>query len=818
MYNLEILAPVGSIESLYAAVENGANAVYLGGKIFNARAYASNFDDDELKKAVEYAHIRNVKVYVTLNILLDNKEISEVIDYLVFLYNIDVDAVIIQDLGLGRIIKNLLPDFEIHGSTQMTVHNHIAVNFLEELGFNRVVLSRELSIEEIRYIKDNSNIELEGFVHGALCVSYSGQCLMSSIIGGRSGNRGRCAQPCRMPYSIVDNLDNTMGDDYIEKFLISPKDLNTIDYVDKIIDSGISSLKIEGRMKSPGYVSVIVDRYKKAIEGIDNNKIKITERDKRDIAQMFNRGFTKGHILSDERKNFISYDRPNNRGVNLGEVVKIDDKFIYIKLDHEVNKGDGIQFVGKNNLGLILDKIYIKNDVVKESKKNQTIKIKKIKGVSLGDKVNKTYDINLNKTAEDTYKDRAKLNKIPIFMAIDITLGQTLKLHLWDNINYITVESERIVELGKNMVLTEEKVKEQLGKLGDTPYNLENIEVKLDPGIMVPISVLNNTRRKAIDKLNKSRSNKNNRDKISINDLEKSIEDTLDFPGNSKASNSRKMSVMISDNNQFKRLDLNKLDRVYLNLTQGVEELIKEGNSYNKEIFLYSDRIVESTDFNKYKKLLDKIDLSKISGISVSDLGSLKFIKDNYDTKVHCDYGLNIFNTSSVKLLKDYGVKSVTLSPELKMSQLEDICRSEILEYETIAYGYLPVMITKYCPMAIVKKCSNNSDCSKCIYSEGYGLKDRKNMTFDLERRGNKTLIYNSQPLMVAEHLNEIYNIGVNITRLNFTKKGEEIEDIINIYYDYINNNIDLGSVKDFVRKYKDATGITKGHYFRGVL
>lgn len=336
----ELLAPVGSMESLHAAIENGADAVYLGGTLFNARASATNFNNEELREAVNIAHLKGVKVYITCNILVDQSEMEEVLDYIKYLYEIDVDAIIVQDLGLLNLVRRLFPDLAVHASTQMTINNEYGVKHLEESGVTRVVLARETPIYEISRIKSSSNMELEGFVHGALCVSYSGQCLMSSLIGGRSGNRGTCAQPCRMAYSIVDE-NGKLVKDWDKKYVLSPKDLNTIDYIPTMIEAGISSLKIEGRLKKPEYVATIVKSYRTSL---DQGNGAISETDKKDIAQMFNRGFTKGVGLGDFGRSFISYEKPGNQGILLGTVNRVDKYKVYVDLKEDVNEGDIIEF------------------------------------------------------------------------------------------------------------------------------------------------------------------------------------------------------------------------------------------------------------------------------------------------------------------------------------------------------------------------------------------------------------------------------------------------------------------------------------------
>lgn len=832
MNEIEILAPVGSIDALYAAIENGANAVYLGGKLFNARQYASNFDNQQIKEAVEYAHTRDARVYVTVNILLDDNELKEAIDYIICLYNMDVDAVIVQDIGLVRIVKEILPDFEIHASTQMTINNYFGVKFLEDLDFQRVVLARELSVNDIKCIYDNTKLELEGFIHGALCICYSGQCLMSSIIGGRSGNRGRCAQPCRMPYSIVDtSKDGAIGEGYSQKYLLSPMDLNTIDYLDKIADSGISSLKIEGRMKRPEYVAVIVSTYKKALDNVLLGKSKkaITDKDKKDILQIFNRGFTKGFIMEEYGRKYISYDKPNNRGMYLGSVVKLDGKYIHISLEEGISKGDGIEIRGGYNRseGLALNKIFKNNTLVNRAEKGDVIVIPRIREVCLHDKVYKTSDVDLLKKAEKSYKDRENKVKFPIYMAIDVSIGRQIKLHLWDNKNYITVESESPAEKARKLPLTIEKIKEQMSKLGNTPYMLENIEINLEDGAMTPLSVLNDLRRKAVLQLTRKRQNFNNRVRVNRVDIDNKIRKTLEYsPEAYEASYDKgvnyanKVSISVNNNLQFKQLNLSKLDRIYLPLIDDLGNLIKEVKKYDKEVYISIDRIVSNEKFKEIKDTINKLDLNLLDGISVSNLGALKFIKDNYKVNIHGDIGLNIFNTSSVKLLSDYGLKSYTLSPELTMEQIEGICTNKVAESEALVYGYLPLMVMKHCPLSLVKKCDKDYNCEECSLAEGYGLKDRKDMVFSLIRKGQTTTLYNSQPLVAIEHLNELYSKGVDILKLDFTIESERILEIQEIHYNYAKGTVKKEEVKNFINKYKLLlkNGITKGHYFRGVL
>jgi putative protease len=317
--NPEILAPAGNLEAFRAAVENGADAVYAGGQSFGARAYAGNLSPAELAEAVRYAHVRGVRVYVTVNTLVNNAELETVGRYLVDLYRIGVDAVLVQDLGVMRLARTLLPGLKIHASTQMTVINSEGAAFLRDLGVARVVLAREVSLADMREIAGNSGIEIEVFVHGALCVCYSGQCLMSSLIGGRSGNRGRCAQPCRLPYTLVEaNSGRNVGAN-LGPHLLSPRDLRLASYLPELVRAGVTALKIEGRMKRPEYVAIVTRIYRQVRDRVLAGEAGTLKPDEeKDLRQIFNRGFTTGYFLANQGRELMSYLRPNNRGTKIG--------------------------------------------------------------------------------------------------------------------------------------------------------------------------------------------------------------------------------------------------------------------------------------------------------------------------------------------------------------------------------------------------------------------------------------------------------------------------------------------------------------------
>ncbi len=372
--NIELLCPVGNFDCLKAAVQNGTDAVYLGASNFSARASATNFSLDELKQAIEYAHVRNVKVHLALNTLIKNDELNSAISLANLAYKFGVDAIIVQDLGLAKILIKSFPKLPIHASTQMTIHNLEGVVQAKRLGFSRVILSRELSLEEINYICRNSDIEIECFVHGALCISYSGQCLFSSMVGGRSANRGKCAQACRLPYELLEDNETVVDKGY----LLSPRDLCGLDNLGSLIDSGVTSLKIEGRLKSPEYVATVTRIYRKYIDlYYKNGNFEIDEKDYSDLLQVFNRGgFSSGHFSELPNKDLVFKDKPNNMGIYVGNVANFDPNKGHIKLNlaDSLEIGDTINFE-KENTRYTVSELMIGNSNIRKAYTGQIVTI-----------------------------------------------------------------------------------------------------------------------------------------------------------------------------------------------------------------------------------------------------------------------------------------------------------------------------------------------------------------------------------------------------------------------------------------------------------
>jgi len=790
------------MESLIAAVQNGANAVYLGGKLFNARKNASNFDDEEMMDVVSYAHLRGVRVYVTVNILLDDGEIEKAIDYVRFLYSIDVDALIVQDIGFASLVRQMFPDLDLHASTQMTINNIYGVRYLKDLGFKRVVLARETPLADIKYICENVDIEIESFVHGALCMSYSGQCLMSSLIGGRSGNRGTCAQPCRMMYSIVDKK-GTLLNNWDKVHALSPKDLNTLEGFNQLIESGITSFKIEGRMKRPEYVATMVSMYRKVI---DKGSTSISDQDQNDILQIFNRGFTKGLGFGDFGKTFISSDRPDNRGTVLGKIINVDKYKIKVLLEQDLYKEDGIEIPLSNgkNIGL-------KSSV--EAKVGDVISLDKMGFVNAGDIINKSSSVDLLFRAKESYID--KDIKIPVEMEITIKKNSYPRLIVKTGDLEVETISSDMAETSNKVALDEERVQSQLSKLGDSIYSLKNIKIDLDDDVFFSISALNKLRRDAIEELNLNISSNYKRKIIGDIDFIELKKKHMHIDKNRSNSNNKFISISVRNIGQLKGLDFSKSDRVYINFTEKLNDAANIVKSHGKEAFYHVKKILEYKDFESLEEVLKNCD--RLDGVSVSNLGTVNFIKKRFSNlKIHGDIGLNVFNSYSIKHFKNVGLGSITLSPELNFQQINKLMKTPDMQIEGICFGYLPLMLIKNCPMAIVKNCKDDKNCSTCNYNYGYKLEDRIQKQFLMDRTDGFTIIYNSVPLFVLD--NTTKNSILDIIRLDFVGDNTDISSIQQLYYNFINDNIKFDDVRAAIDDFKINNEITKGHYYRGVI
>lgn len=806
--DLEILAPVGSFESLRAAVQNGANAVYLGGKDFSARASAANFGRDELEEAVKYCHIRGVRLFVTANTIIKQNEVEDFIEYMRFLYNIDVDAVIVQDIGMAMLIKKLMPDFELHASTQMAAHSIEDVKYLKSIGFKRVVLARELTIEEIEYICKNVDVDIEVFVHGALCVCYSGECLMSSMIGNRSGNRGRCAQPCRQKYSLEDEETGKIMETEGE-YLLSPRDLNTVEEIGRIVDAGVLSLKIEGRMKRPEYVATVVSVYRDAVERyVNGEKSIVTPEEINELYTIFNRKFTRGYILDEVGLEIMNSEKPNNRGLYIGTVESYNrkSKRLKIKLENNLKKGDGIN-LGGGTIGRILKG----NNICEEGYKGETIEIDFIGDAYIGQKVFKTSDNNLIEKARKTFDENSENVKIPLFMNFEVKIGKPPVLKVYDEDgSSVHVYGDKEAEKAIKVALSSEKAETQLKKLGNTPYKAEYIECSIDDDATIPVSMINSMRREAVERISAERVKINDR-KYKFTDISYKSEPRSE-EYNSYSTDEKKIRVKLKNLEQLKAVVDFDIDKIYYEDIYTFEAAKDICESNNKKIIYSAPRIMRNDDYRVFEKLEGII--TEQDDVLVSSWGEIKYFTEKFGCGIRADWSLNTFNGESAEFMRKSGIKSVCLSQELNIGEIDELEEFTDIETEVCIYGYTPLMISEYCPMGVlVRDCHKEKRCSDCRKIK-YSLVDSSGNRYRLSQNEFcRTTIYNSEPTMILNNIEDIENTDTDVFRLDFTiESGELTREVVKAHIEAIEENMYSAD-----KIYERFDNITTGHFYRGV-
>lgn len=840
MKKIELLAPVGDFECLKAAVQNGADSVYFGANMFNARASAKNFDIYTLKEAIEYCNLRNVKTHLTLNILIKNNEFEDAVFLAKKAYEFGVDSIIVQDFGLAKLLIKHFPYMSIHASTQMSVHNLEGALELQDLGFKRVVLARELAINEIEYICKNCNLETEVFIHGALCISYSGQCLFSSLVGGRSANRGKCAGPCRLPYELVsENVETKEGlisklsgkrDKVIDKgYLLSTKDLCGLSYIPKLIDAGVTSLKIEGRMKTPEYVATVTKIYRKYIDlAYSNEDYNIDEQDLKELMQVFNRGgFSEGHLNEKENKELIYPKKPNNMGLYLGNIVHYNKLKGLITLDsHEkLSIGDTIS-VEKEDYTYTVSELMIKDKNIVSAPEGKTITFGRMKGnISVGDKVYKLSSKTLDNAVKYSYENyenkKIKLNAVVTIrkdknISLEVSTVNSQVLNLEHEENTHTNEPEKVIHCNDTSIynnikvkltsdvipveaisspITEDRIISQISKTKNTPFEFLTIDVVLDDGLYVPsIASLNELRRKALDEItNKVIDRFVKKSDLSDEKVKKIIEKELncvtDSNDNSDRNSNASISILFNDINKnadYTKLDFNNIENIYIPISffmnKNYADIIKTFEKHTN-IYIYMPVILKTNYKNLVANIIDNILKDyKIKGFVVSNISGFKmianFIKDNKlkDVKLIGNQSLNVFNSVSIEEYKKLGLNTITMPLELDKSTLINLANSSCLNTELIVYGNMPLMYCNYCYLSKSNKCY--PDCgTKCSLNKKYYLKDRLGMKFRIMPNNIQTIttIYNCKKLSISPK-----DFNVNSLRIDILDENiDEINKII---------------------------------------
>lgn len=743
----ELLSPVGNKESLLAAIHNGCDAVYLGGKKFGARAYADNFNESEMVKAIKYCHLYGVKIYVTINTMIYETELEGCLEYIRFLHQNNVDAVIMQDLGLIKLVRDKYPNLEIHASTQMHNHNMEQLKMLEHLGIKRVVLARELSLEEINNF--DTSMEIEAFIHGALCISYSGQCLFSSLLMDRSGNRGSCAGICRLPFTLIknDRVVPTKG-----KYLLSPKEFSTLEHFKEIMESNIYSLKIEGRMKSPSYVGFVTRLYRNLIDNYNENKsLEISEEEINKLKVLFNRGFTKGHLFKDTNEDLMNIETPNHQGIFLGNVLEINKDKIKIKLECDLHQEDGIRFVNDDK-GCMVNFLYNESGfLVNHARSGDIVFVTNKINLKKKGKVLKTIDSVLTKELENI-----RYKKIPILCELTAKKSIPLSIKFSDGENVVVEKGNRVEESLKNST-SNEVIEEKIGGLGNSPFVLQDIQIIRDKEIFIPMSELKSLRRNLEEKLTEIRENK-----VPNVFLEKEV--TFKKEPILKPTAKKNINVLVRNEEQLNICLSKNVHAIYVTDSSLYHKYKNKGN-----VYLRLSRVKNDFLHLVGEKLL------------VGETGSLyKYRKEN---EVVADYFFNIANSSSVRFLESLGISRITLSIENDMEQIKELCKyvKKKEKIEVFVYGKPEIMVMRHCPLNMLVNQEKN--CTICQEKDKYYLKDCHDKLYRIlpEITGNHlTHLFYYKNMDLSEQIKELQKIGIENYRIELLEETkEEIESIL---------------------------------------
>lgn len=726
MIKHELLAPAGNMECLKQAIFSGADAVYVGCKKFGARKFASNFTNDEIIEAIKLCHLYGVKIYATMNTLVKNDEVDSFLNQVEFLHKNGIDAILIQDFGMLCLVLEKYPNLEVHASTQANTSSKETAELFYKLGVKRVVFSREMSLEEINSI--DVPIEKEVFVHGALCICYSGCCLMSSQIGHRSGNLGECAGSCRLPYTLKHNGKILANN----KYLLSTKELNTSTNFKELLESNISCFKIEGRMKSPEYVGFITRFYRNLIDNYEQTNIKKANSE---LKTIFNRGFTTGHLFNCTEEELMNTKSPNHIGLQIGKVIEVTKDKIKIKLDKPLNQQDGIRFLNSNK-GLIVNYLYNKNKKLVNTATDICYIDNKI-GLTENDIVCKTIDYNLNKSLKELPS-----RKIPVTITVEAHINKNLSIELIDDQNNKISLQGNIVEKARTEAITQERIKQQASKLGNTPFECKNVHLKCDEEIFISIKELNDIRRSAVEKLIKKRQNC----KVKFE----------------------------SKNVEFKKLQTEKMSPGIVAIVKTEEQLLTCLSNNIERIYtevkpLYEKYKCKQTVFYKSKRCQLELKDNVYNSSLVSDY----FDFSKYE-ELSGDYGLNVYNIYTAYYLHKLGIQAVTLSVELSQLEIEQFIRlyestfKEKSTFQMLCYGTVENMIIK----------GNILNINKDDYD--YCLTDIKSRVFPVFYDGVLTHVMNFEQR--REKLSSYLKENIQI-RLDFHQETkDEVYSIIKKY------------------------------------
>ncbi len=784
---VEILAPAGSYESMVAAIKAGADAVYIGGTRFGARAYADNLTEEKMLEAIDYVHLHGKKIYLTINTLFKEQELrEELYSYLLPYYKQGLDAVIVQDLGVLQYIKEQFPDLPIHASTQMTITNVTGAKFLEELGVERVVTSRELQLDEIYEISEGTDLEIESFVHGALCYCYSGQCLYSSLIGGRSGNRGQCAQPCRLPYKVDGQREKS--------YVLSLKDICTLEHIPKLIEAGIYSFKIEGRMKKPEYVALVTAMYRKYVDLFlekGTQGFAIDPQDRQNLMDLYNRGgFHSGYYHTKNGREMVSLQRPNHAGVEALKVIRQNGKSVQARVLTDIHNGDVIELPSMENY-TFANTAKTGDEITFVTHKKQAILPNQV--------LYRTRNESLIQDIHNSIINQKLQEKINGNFILSSTDSSKLILTWGD----MVVETfGKPMEVALNQPTSKERIEKQLRKTGNTEFEFDELNIWMEEDLFVPMQELNELRRNAIQALEEKilsayrRTEPQQAPYLNAQKMQK-----VQKPDMHALVEALEQFEVVCDNDYIKRVyvDCNAISAIWKNVK--INEIIERAHTKQKEIFLAMPHIFRATTKKCYEKSYDNLIEADWDGMLVRNIESYVFLKQhNYQKAIVTDHHLYQFNRYSKEFWLNEGVSSLTAPLELNYVELQEV---GLDNSELVVYGYLPMMVSAQCVVNTMKGCKKNP--------ETIFIKDRLQKEFAVKNKCDYcyNIIYNTAPLVLTDQKEEVFSLSPKAIRLAFTIEDKKTtEKILNMYGDIFVNDED-GIEPDFA--------FTRGHFKRGI-
>ncbi|WP_334072109.1 U32 family peptidase [Paenibacillus sp. A14] len=824
--DVELLAPAGDWDCMRAAVANGADAVFFGVEKFNARARANNFRMDELPEIMAFLHSYGVKGFLTFNILVFENELADAQDLIERCIDAGVDAVIVQDLGLVKLIRELSPDFPIHGSTQMTITSPEAVEFTKPWNMERVVLGRENNLKQIQKIGEQAKLPMEVFVHGALCVSYSGQCLTSEMWGGRSANRGECAQACRLPYDlIVDGEPKPMGD---IAYLLSPKDLAAIDIMPELIEAGVTSFKIEGRLKSPEYVANVVSKYRKAIDRyFDGDNTRPSKEEVRELQQSFSRGFTHGFLEGTNNKKLVEGTFPKSRGVYLGRVEQVLRDGVVCKLEAPLKRGDGIVFdagdpTKKEEGGRVYD--LRRKGVKLEGEAGESWIVDIVPGrndvdlrrVHVGDRIWKTSDPALDKRLRQTFETDKPYRVFPVHVRAVGRAGEPLTT-FWTDVQKgttVRVDSELTLEVAQKRPMDAALLEEQFGRLGGTVFQLERLDTSLEGDVILPMRELNGVRRRAVELLAGARP------KPPVYTRAAAPAATPAKQGGAPvARGGAQLTALCRSLPQVEAALEAGVGMIYADFEfiKQFPAAVEAVRAAGKQIALATPRIHMPGENGYHNNILRL----QPDAVLVRNTGALYFyLRHRMENpsashpRLIGDFSLNIANHKTVELFLEAGCDLVTPSYDLNVQQMVDLLRrSRTAQMEIVIHQHLPMFHTEHCVYCtFLSEGTDYTNCGRPCEEHRASLQDRIGMSHPVRvDEGCRNTVYNAIEQSGAEYLSHFLELGVPNYRVEFLEETpEQVHQVIDLYNRALRGEISGTQVWKTL-KATNQLGVTRG-------